>query len=282
MNPTSENPTCDIGPVEFGRGRLAVIAGPCMAESRQLCLETAAALAEVAERLDLGAVFKASFDKANRSSAASQRGPGMEAGLEWLVEVRRATGLPVLSDIHTPDQAAPAGEVLDAIQIPAFLCRQTDLLTAAGRTGRPVNIKKGQFLAPAKMAFAAEKVRAARHGGREPGILLTERGTTFGYESLVSDFRSIPIMRPIAPVVFDATHSVQSPGGGSITGGQREFVPVLARAAMAAGADALFVETHPHPDRAASDAACQWPLDHLESLLRACLAVYNSQRDNPI
>jgi len=267
-------PTCRIGSVCFGAGKLALIAGPCMAESLQLCLTVADRLAELCRRLDVGYVFKSSFDKANRTSLQASRGPGLARGLEWLAAVRKQIAVPVLADVHLPEQVAPAAEALDALQIPAFLCRQTDLLLAAGRAGKAVNIKKGQFLAPEQMRFAVEKVRSTGNGQ----VLLTERGTSFGYDCLVSDFRAIPIMRPVAPVVFDATHSVQRPGGGAVTGGQREFVPTLAKAALAAGADGLFVETHPDPDRAASDAASQWPLEQMEPLLRSCLAVFSASR----
>lgn len=270
---TSPQP-CRIGPVSIGAGELVLIAGPCLAESLELCLTVAGRLAEVCAKLKCGYVFKSSYDKANRTSLAGARGPGLEKGLEWLAAVRERVGVPVTSDIHDVSQARPAAEVLDCLQIPAFLCRQTDLLTAAGATGKPVNIKKGQFLAPAGMRFAVEKVRST---GNE-NVLVTERGATFGYDALVSDMRAIAIMRGFAPVVFDATHSVQTPGG-AVTGGQRQFVPVLAKAALAAGADALFIETHPDPDNAASDAAGQWPLDRMESLLRRCVDVYEAARE---
>ena len=262
--------TCTIGNVVFGSPGLSLIAGPCMAESLELCLEVAARARDICARLGIGYVFKASFDKANRSSADGYRGPGLERGLDWLAQVKRKLGVPVLSDIHDTAQAAPAGSVLDAIQIPAFLCRQTDLLVAAAKTGKPVNIKKGQFMAPDDMAQAVNKVRAA---GNDQ-VLLTERGTFFGYNRLVTDVRGIVQMKAFAPVVFDATHSVQEPGAlGTASGGRREFVPILAAAALAAGADALFIETHPNPDQAKSDAACQWPLDQLESLLQKCLRI---------
>lgn len=267
---------CKIGAVEIGSGRLALIAGPCVAESLELCLQVAEKVSEICGRLDVGYVFKASFDKANRSSAAAYRGPGIEKGLEWLSTVRRQVKVPVLSDIHQVAQAAPCSEKLDCLQIPAFLCRQSDLLIAAGRTGKPVNIKKGQFMAPWEMGNAVQKVRST--GNQE--VLLTERGTFFGYNKLVNDFRAIPQMQAHAPVVFDATHSVQEPGGlGTASGGQREYAPMLAAAAMAAGADALFIETHPDPDLAESDAATQIPLDQMESLLRRCLAVFRAARD---
>ncbi len=269
-------PQCRIGPVTVGAGRLVLIAGPCMAESRQLCLTVAERLAGICRKLDIGYVFKASYDKANRTAADSPRGPGLETGLEWLAEVREKVGAPVLSDVHDIAQVAPAGNVLDCLQIPAFLCRQTDLLLAAGRTGKAVNVKKGQFLAPARMRFAAEKVRSTGNNN----VILTERGTTFGYDLLVNDMRAIPIMQEFAPVVFDATHSTQQPGSGGVTGGQRRFVATLATAALAAGADALFIETHPDPDNAKSDAASQWPLYEMEELLKRCLAIFNTTRNN--
>jgi 2-dehydro-3-deoxyphosphooctonate aldolase (KDO 8-P synthase) len=270
-----KNPTCKIGAVEFGTGRLALIAGPCLAESLKLCLQVARKTSEICRELGIGYVFKASYDKANRSSLGGKRGPGLARGLEWLAEVRRRCSLPVLSDVHEPAQAPIAAQVLDCLQIPAFLCRQTDLLLAAGRTGKPVNVKKGQFMAPADMAEAVGKVRAT--GNRN--VLLTERGTFFGYNRLVNDFRCIPQMRPLAPVVYDATHSIQEPGAlGKASGGQRQYAPMLAAAAMAAGADALFIETHPDPEKAFSDAACQIPLDELQGVLEKCLAVFEAAR----
>jgi 2-dehydro-3-deoxyphosphooctonate aldolase (KDO 8-P synthase) len=259
--------------VTIGAGRLALIAGPCVAESLELCLEVAKALADLCRRLDVGYVFKASFDKANRTRSDSYRGPGLSRGLEWLAEVSRQVGVPVLSDIHEPAQAAEAAAVLDCLQIPALLCRQSDLLEAAGRTGKPVNIKKGQFMAPEDMRHAVAKVRAT---GNDQ-VLITERGTCFGYHRLVTDFCAIPVLRGYAPVAFDATHSVQEPGGPSgESGGHREGAAVLAAAAMAAGADALFVETHPDPARAKSDAAVMIPLKEMEDLLRRCLAIHRA------
>ncbi len=272
----TDTATCRIGPVAVGTGKLVLIAGPCMAESLELCLEVAEAVQAACAALDIGYVFKASYDKANRTSADAARGPGLATGLEWLATVRQRVGVPVLSDVHDVGQAEAAGAVLDALQIPAFLCRQTDLLLAAGRTGKAVNVKKGQFIAPGKMRFAVAKVRSTGNAN----VLLTERGTTFGYDSLVNDFRAVPIMRAFAPVVFDATHSVQQPGSGGVTGGQRAFVPVLAKAAMAAGADALFIETHPDPDRASSDAGSQWPLAEIEPLLQNCLEIHRAVRQN--
>ena len=260
-----------IGDVSFGGGRMSLIAGPCMAESLELCLEVAASLRDVCRRLDIGYVFKASYDKANRSSASGYRGPGLETGLAWLGEVRRQIGVPVLTDVHEVGQVAPAAAVADCLQIPAFLCRQTDLLVAAGQSGRCVNIKKGQFMAPSDMRQACEKVRSTGNAN----VLLTERGTFFGYNRLVTDLRAIPEMAPFAPVIFDATHSVQEPGGlgGNASGGQRKFAPMLAAAALIAGADGLFIETHPTPDQAKSDAACQIPLAEMETVLKRCIAV---------
>lgn len=269
--------TCRIAEVEIGAGRLAVIAGPCVAESLQLCLDVAGELADICRDLGIGYVFKASYDKANRSSVDSYRGPGLADGLAWMKEVRQQVGVPLLSDVHEVRQVTPAADALDCLQIPAFLCRQTDLIVAAAKTGRAINIKKGQFMAPWDMAQAAEKVRSA--GNCQ--LLLTERGTSFGYNRLVTDFRSIPEMQQLAPVVFDATHSVQEPGGlGSSSGGQRQYAPLLAAAAMAAGADALFIETHPEPDSAQSDAACQLPLKEIKQVLQRCLAVFQAVRKN--
>ena len=242
-----------------------VLAGPCVIENREITLATASALAAVAARLGLPLVFKSSFDKANRTSVTSFRGPGLDEGLSILAEVKRETGLPVVTDIHHPEQAAPVAEVADVLQIPAFLCRQTDLLVAAAATGRVVNIKKGQFLAPWDMKNAVDKVRASGNDN----VWLTERGSTFGYNNLVVDMRSIAEMKKFdVPVVFDATHSVQIPGGlGGASGGQREYVPVLASAAVAAGADGVFMETHPDPDKALCDGPNSLPLDRMEGLL---------------
>jgi 2-dehydro-3-deoxyphosphooctonate aldolase (KDO 8-P synthase) len=254
-----------IGNVEIGGGSpLAVIAGPCVIESREHTLRMAEGIGRVCRRVGLPLIFKASFDKANRSSIQSFRGPGLQQGLEVLAAVRRETGLPVLSDVHSPDQAGPAGEVLDCLQIPAFLCRQTDLIVAAGRTGRCVNVKKGQFMSPEEMEQVAFKLREAGCGN----FLFTERGTFFGYHRLVNDMTAIPVMQGFAPVVFDATHSCQRPGAaGTRSGGERQFVGPLAAAAVAAGADALFLEVHNDPDHALSDPATVFPLDQLEALL---------------
>ena len=263
----------------FARSRreFFVIAGPCALESRGLALEVAEALAETAEALGLLLVYKSSFDKANRTSLESFRGPGMDEGLRWLEDVRNLSGLPVITDIHSPEQAGAVGEVADVLQIPAFLCRQTDLLTAAAATGRVVNVKKGQFLAPWDMENVANKVRAA---GNER-LWLTERGASFGYNNLVVDMRSIPIMqRTGCPVVFDATHSVQLPGGkGSSSGGQREFVPLLARAATAAGCSGVFLEVHPRPEEALCDGPNSWPLDSVRTLLISLLRIREALRD---
>ena len=253
-----------------------ILAGPCAIESRDIALKTAEFLAGLSERLGLTLVYKSSFDKANRTSVTSFRGPGMDEGLKILAEVKAATGLPVVTDIHHPEQAAPVAEVADVIQIPAFLCRQTDLLVAAAGTGRVVNIKKGQFLAPWDMENAVNKVRAA---GNDQ-VWLTERGSTYGYNNLVVDMRSIPQMRAFGvPVVMDATHSVQLPGGlGGASGGQREFVSVLASAAVAAGADGVFMEVHPDPDKALCDGPNSLPLDRVEPLLIRLKALWELNR----
>jgi 2-dehydro-3-deoxyphosphooctonate aldolase (KDO 8-P synthase) len=260
-----------IGGVAIGPGRpLALIAGPCVIESTEHCLKLAAFARDVCRRLGVGFVFKASIDKANRTSAAAFRGPGLEQGLRTLATVREKCGVPVLSDIHEPSQAGPAGEALDAVQIPAFLCRQTDLIVAAAKTGKPVNIKKGQFMAPWQMKQAVEKVRAAGN----PRVLLTERGTFFGYGALVNDMTAIAEMRKLAPVVFDATHSCQMPGSeGTQTGGRPEFAALLARCGVAAGADAVFLEIHDQPAAAKSDAATMQPLEALEPILRTCVRI---------
>ena len=256
--------------------RLTVIAGPCVIENEKLCLWVATAMKRACTRLGVHYVFKASYDKANRTSAKSFRGPGLEAGLKILARVRREVGVPVLTDVHDEAQAAMAGHVVDIVQIPAFLCRQTDLIEAAVATGKIVNLKKGQFLSPAEMGQVVEKARDA--GGKK--LLLTERGTTFGYNNLVADMRSIPILkRNGCPVIFDATHSVQLPGGGGDkSGGQREFAPVLARAALAAGAHGVFIETHPRPDRALSDGPNMVPLREMPALLKGLVKVFNAVR----
>ena len=263
--------TVTVGSVRFGNKLpLALIAGPCAMESRSHALEVASALKEIAGRVGIGLVYKSSFDKANRTSGKSSRGIGLDAALPIFAEVKERLGLPVITDVHEIEQCAPVGEVVDILQIPAFLCRQTDLLVAAARTGRAVNVKKGQFLAPWDMANVAAKVTEAGN----PNVLLTERGASFGYNTLVTDMRGLPIMAETgAPVIFDATHSVQQPGGkGSSSGGQREFVPVLARAAVAVGVAGVFIETHPDPDKAPSDGPNMVPLAEMESLLRTLVA----------
>ncbi len=253
--------------IQLGNNQpMALIAGPCALESRDHALEVAKALKEISILLNVPLIFKTSFDKANRTSAEAMRGIGMTAGLPILAEIRETLDLPVLTDVHLPEQCAPVAEVVDVLQIPAFLCRQTDLLLAAAATGRAINIKKGQFLAPWDMAHVIEKVRKAGN----PDVMVTERGASFGYNTLVSDMRSLPVLaRTGAPVVFDATHSVQQPGGlGGASGGQREFVPVLARAAVAIGVAAVFIETHPDPDNAPSDGPNMVPLNEFEALAR--------------
>jgi 2-dehydro-3-deoxyphosphooctonate aldolase (KDO 8-P synthase) len=254
--------------------RLILIAGPCVIESESLCLRVASTLKRACERLGVYYVFKASYDKANRTSAKSFRGPGLEEGLAVLAKVRARVGVPVLTDVHTEAQATTAARVADILQIPAFLCRQTDLIAAAVRTGRIVNLKKGQFLSPEEMGQVIGKAKSA--GGKR--LLVTERGTTFGYHNLVADMRSIPILRGFGfPVIFDATHSVQLPGGsGDRSSGQREFAPVLARAALAAGASGIFIETHPNPDHALSDGPNTIPLATMPALLKSLLKVYSA------
>jgi 2-dehydro-3-deoxyphosphooctonate aldolase (KDO 8-P synthase) len=272
MNQQSPSPRARVGEIHIGPGcGLVLLAGPCVIESREHTLRMAEAIRRAASAAGVPLIFKASYDKANRSSVDSFRGPGLEEGLSILAEVKREMGVPVVSDIHEAAHARPAGEVLDVLQIPAFLCRQTDLLTAAGQTGRAVNVKKGQFMSPEEMRLAVAKVRAAG----SPNVLLTERGTFFGYGRLVNDMTAIPRMAEYAPVVFDATHSCQLPGqGGTQSGGRREMAPVLARAAIAAGAHALFLEVHDDPPQAKSDSATVWPLDQLAGLLAACLRVF--------
>ncbi len=267
-----ETQPVEIGPYRVGGGApLLWIAGPCVIESRDFTLRVAEELRRLADRLAVPLVFKASFDKANRSSGKSFRGVGLTEGLATLAAVKQATGLPVTTDVHEVHQAAPAAEVCDVLQIPAFLARQTDLIEAAGRTGRVVNVKKGQFMAPWDMKNVVAKL--AEVGNRR--VLLTERGTTFGYGMLVNDLRAVPWMQETgAPVIFDATHSVQTPGAlGDRTGGDRRMAPVLARAAVAAGCDGVFVETHPDPDRAPSDGPNMIPLAELPALVRTCLRV---------
>ncbi len=259
-------------PVRFSQSeRLAFIAGPCAMESREHALETAHALKEIAERLDCGLVYKTSFDKANRTSLKSARGMGLDKALPVFAEIRDIVGVPVITDIHLPEQCAPVGDVVDMLQIPAFLCRQTDLLVAAAATGKAINVKKGQFLAPWDMKNVVDKIVSAGN----PNVLTCERGASFGYNTLVNDFRALPIMASFgAPVIFDATHSVQQPGGqGATTGGQREFVAPLARAAAAVGVAGVFAETHPDPDNAPSDGPNMVPLAEFEALAASILAI---------
>ncbi len=258
---------------------LCLLAGPCVIEDELVMRRIAGTLKEITGRLGISLVFKASFDKANRTALGSYRGPGPEEGLAMLAALGREFDLPLVSDVHECAQVADAAEVLDIIQIPAFLCRQTDLLMAAAATGKPVNLKKGQFAAPWDMQHAVAKVRAAGNGG----LMLTERGSSFGYNNLVVDMRSLPLMRELGcPVIFDATHSVQLPGGaGGSSGGQRRFVPTLARAAVAAGVDGLFMEVHPEPDRARCDGPNSWPLDRVEELLRELLAIHQLTANHP-
>jgi 2-dehydro-3-deoxyphosphooctonate aldolase (KDO 8-P synthase) len=251
------------------REKLSVLAGPCQMESRQHALETAQALKEIADRLDIGLVYKTSFDKANRTSGSAQRGMGLKAALPVFAEIRESIGLPTLTDVHEIEHCATVAEAVDVLQIPAFLCRQTDLLVAAARTGRAINIKKGQFLAPWDMKNVVAKVT----GAGNPNVMACERGVSFGYNTLVSDMRALPVLAEIGcPVVFDATHSVQQPGGqGASSGGQREFVPVLARAAVAVGVACVFLETHEDPDNAPSDGPNMVPIDRFEDLVAELL-----------
>jgi 2-dehydro-3-deoxyphosphooctonate aldolase (KDO 8-P synthase) len=262
------NPTVTIGAVRFGNALpLALIAGPCALESRAHALEMAAALKEIAGRVGIGLVYKISFDKANRTSAKAKRGLGLDAALPIFAEIRDSLEIPVLTDVHDAEQCARVASAVDVLQIPAFLCRQTDLLIAAAKTGKAVNVKKGQFLAPWDMQNVVEKIT----GAGNKNVLVTERGVSFGYNTLVSDMRALPILKrtTAAPVIFDATHSVQRPGGqGTASGGEREFVPVLARAAVAVGVAGVFIETHQDPDRAPSDGPNMMPLKEMEPLLR--------------
>lgn len=266
-----------IGDVEIGLDvPLFVMAGPCVIESKDHCLDIAKRLVDIAAKSDVGIIFKASFDKANRSSLHSFRGPGLEKGLEIFAAVREETRIPVMTDVHEPAQAAAAGEVVDCLQVPAFLCRQTDLLCACARTGKPVNIKKGQFLSPAEMKNVVDKVRACDN----EKIILTERGTFFGYNRLVNDMTSIEVMKRLrCPVVFDATHSTQQPGGlGDASAGRPQMAPVLAKAAVAAGANGLFVEVHTEPEKAKSDAASIMPIEWLQDLLKVCKRIFEVVR----
>lgn len=266
------NSVVELKSAKFGNHLpISVIAGPCQLESRDHAFEVASALKEISERLGFGLVFKTSFDKANRTSAKAARGIGLKEALPIFAEIREKLGLAVLTDVHESQQCAPVAEAVDVLQIPAFLCRQTDLLLAAAATGRAINVKKGQFLAPWDMKNVLDKLVL----GGNPNVLLCDRGTSFGYNTLVSDFRGLPIMAQTgAPVIFDATHSVQQPGGlGGSSGGQREFVPILARAAVGVGVSGLFIETHPDPDNAPSDGPNMVPLAKFEGLMRDLMAL---------
>lgn len=261
--------------ISLGGERPVLIAGPCAVETVDVCMETAKEVKDLARKYNLPYIFKSSFDKANRTAHTSFRTVGFEVALDILKQVRDNVGVPVLTDVHLPKQVKRVAKVVDVLQIPAFLCRQTDLIQEAGRTGLPVNIKKGQFMAPEDMAFAAEKVHAV---GNEK-VFLTERGSFFGYRNLVVDMRSIPIMRQYAPVVFDVTHSVQIPGGeGGTTGGQRQFAPFLARAAASVGVDGFYIETHPDPSHALSDGPNMVPLDELDDLVKSLVVVWEASK----
>lgn len=268
--------TVKLRDFEIGGDKLTIIAGPCAAESREILDETAKGLKEITKKLGINFIFKSSFDKANRSSIYSYRGPGLEKGLEMLQAVKDKFDIPIVTDIHTPDQAEPVSKVVDVLQIPAFLCRQTDLLVAAAKTGKIVNVKKGQFLAPEQMGNVVKKLEECKN----TQILLTERGSSFGYNNLVVDYRGIPIMQSFGyPVVFDATHSVQLPGAqGTSSGGDRRFVPTLAKAAVATGVNALFFEVHPDPDNAKSDGPNMIPLDKAEDVFRICKEIFELVR----
>ena len=265
--------TITIGNVKYESGSFPLIAGPCVIESRDHILMMAEQIQKITSTMNIPLIFKSSFDKANRSAIDSFRGPdNLDTGLSILNDVKTELGIPVLTDVHLPDQCKAVAEVSDVLQIPAFLCRQTDLLIAAGKTGKVINIKKGQFLAPGKMKHVAEKVESTGN----KNILLTERGTSFGY-SLVSDMTSIPVMQNVGyPVIFDATHSAQLPGDQNVTGGQRNMIPTLAKAAVAAGCNGIFMEVHNDPSNAKSDASTQWPLDNLEDLLGTLLKIYEA------
>jgi 2-dehydro-3-deoxyphosphooctonate aldolase (KDO 8-P synthase) len=275
------NSTVTIGKVRIGNARpLVLIAGPCALESRAHAFEMAAALKEIAARCGIGLIYKTSFDKANRTSGRSPRGLGLGKALTIFADLRAKLGVPVLTDVHEPDQCAAAAEAVDVLQIPAFLCRQTDLLVAAAKTGRPVNVKKGQFLAPWDMKNVVEKITGA--GNRN--VLVTERGVSFGYNTLVSDMRALPQLAKLgAPVIFDATHSVQQPGGqGTASGGEREFIPALARAAVAVGVAGIFIETHQDPDQAPSDGPNMSPLNEIEPLLTRLMEFDRLAKADPV
>jgi 2-dehydro-3-deoxyphosphooctonate aldolase (KDO 8-P synthase) len=261
--------------ITLGGDKMVLFSGPCAAESYDLCMETGSRVKEICEALGISYVFKSSFDKANRTSSGSYRGPSKDEGLEILSRVRKDLGVPVVTDVHESHQCAEVAEVVDVLQIPAFLCRQTDLLRAAARTGKAVKIKKGQFMAPEDMKYAVDKVR--QEGNDK--VFLTERGASFGYHTLVVDMRSLPVMRQFSPVIFDVTHSVQQPGGkGGSSGGQREFAPFLARAAAATGVDGFFIETHPDPDRALSDGPNMIHLHNMEAFLNMILPIWKIGR----
>lgn len=259
-----KQPVSIANKITLGGDKLVLFAGPCAAESFDICMETGSQVKALCEKLGIEYIFKSSFDKANRTSAGSYRGPSQEGGLEILARVKKELKVPIVTDVHESYQCAEVAEVVDVLQIPAFLCRQTDLLKAAARTGKAVKIKKGQFMAPEDMKYAVDKVR----GEGNNNVFLTERGASFGYHTLVVDMRSLPIMRQYTPVIFDVTHSVQQPGGkGGSSGGQREFAPFLARAAAATGVDGFFIETHPNPDKALSDGPNMVPLKEMEKFL---------------
>ena len=261
--------------IVLGGDRMVLFAGPCAAESYDLCMETGSQVKEICKKLNIDYVFKSSFDKANRTSAGSYRGPSREGGLEILARVKKDLRVPVVTDVHESSQCEEVATVADVLQIPAFLCRQTDLLKAAARTGKAVKIKKGQFMAPEDMKYALEKVREEGN----PNVFLTERGASFGYHTLVVDMRSLPVMRQYSPVIFDVTHSVQQPGGkGGSSGGQREFAPFLARAAAAAGVDGFFIETHPNPSKALSDGPNMIPLHEMQDFLLMIRKFWDLQR----
>ncbi len=263
-----------VGKIRIGKGNpLALIAGPCVIESEEIILTTAKKLKEICDRLGISLIFKSSYDKANRTSGSSFRGPGIDQGLKILSDVRKKFSIPVMSDVHSVDEVRPASEVLDALQIPAFLCRQTDLILSSSRTGKPVNVKKGQFLAPWDVKNIIEKFTSTGN----QNLLITERGTSFGYNNLIVDFRGLPVIRSLGyPLLFDVTHSLQLPGGqGSSSGGQREFAPPLARAAVATGVDGLFVEVHPDPTQALSDASVTIPLHEIEGLLQQTKTIHD-------
>jgi 2-dehydro-3-deoxyphosphooctonate aldolase (KDO 8-P synthase) len=253
-----------INNFKLGIDKMVLFAGPCAAESYDICMETGTKVKEICAELGINYVFKSSFDKANRTSASSYRGPSMEGGLQILERVKKDLKVPIVTDVHESHQCAEVASVVDVLQIPAFLCRQTDLLVAAAKTGKPVKVKKGQFMSPEDMRFAVEKVR----GEGNPNVFLTERGSTFGYNNLVVDFRSLPIMRPYSPVVFDVTHSIQRPGGlGGKSGGDRQYASYLAKAAAAVGVDGFFIETHPNPEEALSDGPNMVPLHELKEFV---------------